>query len=95
MMTRLKKKRVKLPDPIHKQILVVCKDKALGVKVKQLSSGIVIIKSFHCMKNGDLGPIEENGECEIGDALLTVSEESIEFLSYKAYYQKLKMHLDQ
>jgi hypothetical protein len=90
MMKRLKKKRVKLPDPVHRQILVVCKDKSLGVKVKQLSSGIVIIKSFHPMKNGDLGPVEENGECEIGDALLTVSEESIEFLSYKALLSKIK-----
>ena len=90
MMKRAKKKRVKLPDPIHKQILVVCKEKALGLKIKQLSSGIVIIKSFHTISGGEMGPVEKNGECIIGDALLTVSEESIEFLSYKALLSKIK-----
>ena len=41
-----------------------------------------------------MGPIEAHGECEIGDALMTVSEESIEFLSYKALLSKLNQHQD-
>eukprot|EP00944_MAST-04C_sp_MAST-4C-sp1_P016035 g16035.t1 len=89
-MKRVKKRRVKLPDPVHKQMLVVCKNKALGLKIKQLSSGIVIIKSFHMVNGAEMGPVEAHGECEIGDALMTVSEESIEFLSYKALLSKIK-----
>ena len=89
-MKRVKKRRVKLPDPVHKHMLVVCKNKALGLKIKQLSSGIVIIKSFHMVNGTEMGPVEAHGECEIGDALMTVSEESIEFLSYKALLSKIK-----
>ena len=55
-MKRVKKRRVKLPDPVHKQMLVVCKNKALGLKIKQLSSGIVIIKSE---RTSDRGMYEE------------------------------------
>ena len=62
MMKRAKKKRVKLPDPIHKQILVVCKEKALGLKAKARTkelleevsskSGYFRIKSYGLGKYG-------------------------------------------
>jgi hypothetical protein len=85
-----KHRRVAIPDPVLKHMLVVCKGKNLGLKVRQLNSGIVIIKAFHDSADGEMGPVEAHGECEIGDALLTVSEESIEFLTYKALLGKIK-----
>ena len=85
-----KHRRVALPDPVHKQMLVVCKGKHLGLKVRQLRSGVVIIKAFHDSASGEMGPVEAHGDCEIGDALLSVSEDSIEFLTYKALLAKIK-----
>jgi len=48
-----KHRRVALPDPVHKQMLVVCKGKHLGLKVRQLRSGVVIIKAFHDSASGE------------------------------------------
>ena len=71
MMKRAKKKRVKLPDPIHKQILVVCKEfiidsagagykrGGLGqiVKVRKLYKDNILCKAG-IYPNGVMSPIK-------------------------------------
>jgi hypothetical protein len=81
-------RRVKLPRNMSGEIKVIFKERAIGIKVEQVSSAVVVIKSFHDISPGVPSPAALT--CEVGDALLSINSESVEFLTYKTLLQKIR-----
>ena len=83
-------RRVKLPRAISGETDVVFRERAIGIKVEQDSaSACVVVKSFHDIKAGQPSPAQVAGVC-VGDALLSISGESVEFLTYKTLLKKIR-----
>ena len=82
-------RRVKLPRCIEQETEVVFRERAIGIKVEQGASSCVVVKSFHDIKPGQSSPAQEAGVA-VGDALLSISGESVEFLTYKALLMKIR-----
>ena len=87
-------RRVKLPRNVESEIRVVVSKRAIGISVDHLPSGVVVVKSFHektgaknsnAQKDSTLFP----GLC-VGDALLSVNSESVEFLTYATLLRKIR-----
>ena len=86
-----KHKLVVLPLNISKEVVVVCHGGPLGLKVTQIAStGFVVIKSFHLLPSGEPGPAERNGSCKVGDALLSINDESVEGLTYAELLERIR-----
>jgi len=81
-------RRVKLPRNMTSEVEVVFKERAIGIKVQQSSSAVVVIKSFHELSPGVESPASLS--CSVGDALLSINGESVEFLTYKTLLQKIR-----
>jgi hypothetical protein len=83
-------RRVKLPRAIRGETDVVFRERAIGIKVEQdPDSACVVVKSFHDIKAGQPSPAQAAG-VRVGDALLSISGESVEFLTYKTLLKKIR-----
>ena len=56
--------------------------------MEQISSAVVVIKSFHELSPGVPSPAA--AKVALGDALLGINGESVEFLTYKTLLQKIR-----
>ena len=81
-------RRVRLPRNMQGELTVVFDERAIGIKVEQVSSAVVVIKSFHELSPGVPSPAAS--KCAIGDALLSINGQSIEFLTYKTLLQTIR-----
>jgi hypothetical protein len=81
-------RRVKLPRNMSGETTVIFKERAIGIKVEQKNSAVVVVKSFHELSPGIPSPAES--KVALGDALLSINGESVEFLTYKTLLQKIR-----
>ena len=81
-------RRVKLPRNMSGETTVLFKERAIGIKVEQGLSAVVVVKSFHELSPGVPSPAAT--KVQVGDALLSINGESVEFLTYKTLLQKIR-----
>lgn len=79
---------MRLPRNMQGEITVAFNERAIGIKVEQVSSAVVVIKSFHELSPGVPSPAAS--KCAIGDALLSINGQSVEFLTYKTLLQTIR-----